>query len=691
MAEQSMLAFEIGTEEIPAFDLHAATLQLKELAHAALTDLRIPFEQVDVYSTPRRLIVLASGLAQQTEGLVEEHKGPSEKIAFDSDGNHTKAALGFARGKGVDVADLTLRCVDGVNYLYAVKEIPARPVKDLLPGMLESLITNLSWPKSCRWGSQSVYFSRPVRWLLALLDEEIIPVRFADLESSRATAGHRVLSPGFHQVERAQDLLTVLRECRIVPCEEEREALIRDGVARIEEETSARADLPQKTLLEVINLCECPTVMMGSFDEEFLKVPEEIIVDAMLMHQRYFPLYDANNKLTNNFIVVSNGDPRYEQTIIDGNERVVRARLSDAKFFYEEDLKRGLESYVEKLDTVVFQEKLGTVRAKTERIEALVAALADALELPCDERADAVRAAHLCKADLVTNAVVEFTSVQGIMGSYYAAASGESDQVAAAIADHYRPRFAGDEAPASRVGKLVAIADKLDTICGLFAVNQSPSGSSDPFALRRNAIGIIAMINAELPIKLVPAIYSALNLYSSIDFDVEAVAEEIIEFFVVRTKVILRDAGISVDLVDAVLAVGVNEPAEIAARAYALNAARNEMPEVMTDLATAYARAYNLADASLGTQVDPSLLSAPERDLHEAILEIDPQVEALLEAQAYEEAFEKLALLRQPIDTFFDEVKVMDEDEALKTNRLRLLNAFVEVFVHAADFGKLAK
>ena len=698
MASLHTLAFEIGTEEIPAFDLDQATKQLEKMAPEALDAARIPHGAVEVYSSPRRLIVLAHDVADETEALVEEHKGPSAKIAFDAEGNPTKAASGFARGKGVDVSALELREVDGTPYVYAVKNIPASPVRELLPGVLEGLITGISWPKSCRWGVRTEYFSRPVRWLVALLDDEVVPVEFAGLTSGRATRGHRVLAPGEHEVAAASQLIDVVRAAFVVPSQAEREAAVRAGVAAIEERTGARAELPAKTLLEVVNLCEYPTVLMGTFDEEFLQVPEEIIVDAMLMHQRYFPLYDAEGKLTNHFIVVSNGDPKAADVITGGNERVVRARLSDAKFFYDEDRKRPLESYVEKLDTVVFQEQLGTVRAKTDRIVALADHLAAAAGLSDGDAADAHRAAFLCKADLVTNAVVEFTSVQGVMGAYYAEASGENEQVARAIGDHYRPRFSGDEPPASLVGKVVATADKLDTICGLFAVGQGPTGSSDPFALRRSALGILTMLTGEgqgaaLEVSLVDAIDASLDAYEKggIDFDRAAVRAEVIDFFITRTKVMVRDAGNGADTIDAVLAVGVQEPIEFIRRVAALETARAEEQEAFDDLATAYARANNLRDASLGVEVDESLLTEVEHALSCAVVQAEGRVSRALEADDYPAALAELASLRKPVDLFFERIMVMDEDEALRANRLRLLNRFVAVFENVADFGKMAK
>ena len=695
MASLHTLAFEIGTEEIPAFDLHRATEQLRAIVPEALDAEGIPHGAVSVYTTPRRLDMIVEDVAGETEALEETFRGPSAKIAFDADGNPTKAAIGFARGKGLTVDDLEKREVKGTEYVFATRRTPARDVAELLPDVLEGVIRAISWPKSCRWGTTHEYFSRPVRWLVALLDERVIPVSFAGLQSGNETRGHRFLAPGPHIVPTASKLVEVLEGAHVVKSEEEREAAIREGVARIEALTGARAELPAKTLLEVTNLCEQPTALVGAFDEEFLKVPEEIIVDAMLMHQRYFPLYGADGKLTNNFIVVTNGDPDCADVIVNGNERVVRARLSDAKFFYEEDLKHPLESYVERLDEVVFQEDLGTMRAKTDRIVALARHLASDAGLAEQDAADAVRAAKLCKADLVTNAVVEFTSVQGVMGRYYAKASGETDQVAEAIGDHYRPRFSGDEPPASAAGRVVAMADKLDTICGLFAVGQGPTGSSDPFALRRSALGIVGMLMDAhaLPVSLLPAIDVALSSYASqgVAFDAEKARAEVIDFFITRTKVMLRDEGMAADAIDAVLAAGVEEPVEFANRVRALEAARANDPDTFGDLATAYARANNLRDAKLGSDFDESLLTDVERALTDAVVAAEGRVGGALAANDFASALGELAALRAPIDAFFEGVMVMDEDKALRENRLRMLNRFVSVFANVADFGKMAK
>ncbi len=693
MAEKHTLAFEIGVEEIPAFDLDSANKQLEKMVPAAFTDARIPFDSVEIHSSPRRLIVMAYGVADATEALVEEYKGPAAKIAFDADGNPTKAAIGFARGKGLTPENLERREVKGVEYVFATKNIPATPVADLLPDILAGFITAIKWPRSQRWAAYSEYFVRPVRWIVAMLDDVVLPVSFAGATSGNVTFGHRVLAPGAHTVDTAANLLDVVRAAYVIPTQSERERIIREGVAAIEAETGFTAELPAKTLLEVVNLSEYPQPLVSTFDEEFLQVPEEIIVDAMLMHQRYFPLYDADHKLTNKFIIVSNGNPECAATIIDGNERVVRARLDDAKFFYEEDLKHPLEFYVNKLDKVVFQESLGTVKQKAERLVKLAGALAADAQLSEADAADLVRAAQLCKADLVTNAVIEFTSVQGVMGSYYAAASGETPQVAQAIGQHYQPRFAGDELPETTVGKLVALADKLDTICGLFSVGQGPTGSSDPFALRRSAIGIVNMLEAGVNISLAAAIDCSLAAFAEqgVQFDAAAVRAEVVDFFVTRTKVMLRDAGVEADTIDAVLAAGVEEPAVIGQRAHALEDARANDAETFDNLATAYARANNLRKPELGSAVDEDLLTEPERPLAAAVAQAEGTVAAALEADNFAAALSELAALRAPIDGFFADVMVMDEDPALRDNRLRLLNRFVAVFANVADFGKMAK
>ncbi len=693
MMEKKTLAFEIGCEEIPAFDLKSATDQLKKCMQDALVDIRLEHGDVEVYSTPRRLIAVVQDVATSTEAVNERIKGPSKKIAFDADGNPTKAASGFARGKGVAVEDLEVAFDGDEEYVFALKSLPSLESKELLPQVLKGIIESLSWPKSMRWSTHKELFSRPIRWICAMHGNDVIPLEFAGINSSNKTYGHRFLAKGPFEVSSADKLLDVVEASYVVATQEGRKDIIKKGIDEIVSECGQDyvAEIPEKTLTEVINLTEYPTPLKGVFDKEFLKVPEEIIVDAMLMHQRYFPIY-KDGLLTNNFIIVSNGDPAFADEITKGNERVVAARLYDAKFFYEEDLKTPLDEYVDRLDEVVFQEKLGTMKSKTSRICRLSERICLDASITDEEKGYVARAAYLAKADLVTNAVIEFTSVQGIMGSYYADAQGESKRVSRAIADHYRPRFSGDEPADDVVGKIVALSDKLDTICGLFAIGQGPTGSSDPFALRRAAIGIISILKSGLDVSLEAAIKDSLRIYleDGIQFNETEVMSAILDFFVTRTKVMLHEDGMPVDTIDAVLTIGVVEPLDIIARCTALQNAMTNSPDDFNDLAIAYSRANNLRDKNLGTDVDAALFTNAEKELSYAIETAETKINQALEVADYDRALLGLAGLRTPIDNFFEAVMVMDDDKDIRENRLKLLNRFIESFARVADFGYLA-
>lgn len=687
------LVFEIGTEEIPASPLYAATEKLAGQAADALDAARIAHGEVSTCSTPRRILLTVKDVAATSAELCQESRGPAAAIAFDEAGNPTKAAVGFARGKGVDPADLVRRADEsGAEYVYATVHEPARPTTELLPELLAGLVAGMSWPKSQRWGSGHVTFSRPIRWLLCLLGDAVVPVEYAGLVAGRTTRGHRFMANRAFEVADADALAGTYPEMKVVPSAAERERVIREQIAAIEAETGLSADTPAGTFAEVVNLVEWPTALLCHFDEEFLQVPPEIICDAMLEHQRYFPMYRADGSLDNAFIVVSNGDPAYNATIAEGNERVVRARLADAKFFVDEDERVPLESYVDKLANVVFTEKLGSVKDKTARIEKLAAAICEQAGLDESSAQAAQRAAHLCKADLVCQAVVEFTSLQGVMGGHYALASGEGEEVAHAITDHYRPRFAGDELPRETPGKVVAVADKLDTICGIFAAGDAPTGSSDPFALRRAAIGIVNILLDGPEVELSRLVDVALAGYAGVvDFDAAEVAAQVRAFFTTRLEVIAKDRGLTADCVRAVTAIGLFEPAEAMARIEALVRAREDDPETFDDLAAAYTRAANLADVKLGAEPDEALMGEPERALFTAIDAAQVAVAAALAAHDHAGAISALAALRAPIDAFFTDVLVMDDDEALRTMRLQLLNRFTAIFADVAAIGELAK
>ncbi len=696
MAETRDFLLEIGCEEMPSAPLMNAARQLGGLVEKGLDAAGLAHGAVRVISTPRRLAAIVGDVAVATDEIHEVKRGPKAAIAFDEAGAPTKAALGFARKCGADAAELVRRVdADGSEYVFAERNIPSEPAAPILSRLSSEVIAGLQWPnyRSQRWGSEHATFVRPIRWVCALLGDEVVPVTYADVTSGNTTRGHRVLAPGEHVVATPADYEATLERAFVLSAERRAE-VIRAGIAAIEAERGgARVDTPQRVFDEVVNLCEWPTVLVGTFDESFLEVPHEIICESMLSNQRYFPIYDADGSLTREFVVVSNADPRVSATVVSGNERVVRARLDDAKFFYEEDLKRPLEEFVERLGSVTFQERLGTVLQKVERMEGLAAAVAE--QAGEDERgvAAAARAAHLAKADLVSQTVVEFTNQQGVMGGYFAAAAGEAPEVCAAIREHYRPRFAGDELPGGTCGRCVAIADKLDTICGIFAIDEPPTGSSDPYAVRRAAIGVIAMLRTLPTCDLAALIARALDAYRAqgLAFDGPSVAAAVERFFQGRLVAIARDESLRPDTIEAVSAVGVINPVEFMARAHALEDARSQSPELFDDLATAYARAAHLSDATLGASVDPALLGEAERSLLDACERGSAAVREALGSGDYAAALAALAELRAPIDRFFDDVLVMDEDTAVRENRLRLLNRFVDVFVGVADIGALSR
>ena len=696
MLDTKDFLLEIGCEEMPSAPLMKAQEQLGKIVEKGLKDAGLAHGAVRTISTPRRLAVIVDACATATEEIHEVVRGPKSAIAFDADGNPTRAAEGFARKNKTTAAELVRRVeADGNEYVFAERNIASVPAIELLSTLCEQTIGAIQWPnyRSQRWGSEHQTFVRPIRWICALLGHEVVPVSYADVKSANTTRGQRVMGAGEHVVDEPSSYERVLEDAFVLG-ERRRAEVIRAGIAQIEAERGgARVDTPTGVFNEVVNLCEWPTVVVGEFDEEFLAVPHEIIVEAMLKHQRYFPIYAADGSLTREFVIVSNADPAVNDTVRAGNERVVRPRLDDAKFFYDEDLKVGLNAFRERLANVVFQKKLGTVLQKTERMEDIAESVARQAGTGDMAAELAVRAAHLAKADLVSQAVVEFTSQQGVMGGYYAAAQGEDEAVATAIAEHYRPRFAGDELPSTIVGKATAIADKLDTICGMFAIDEPPTGSADPFAVRRSAIGVIAMLRTLPSVSLSELVDVALDGYltQGLSFDKDEVAGKVIAYFVGRLSAIARDEGADPDTIKAVSDTGVCDPAAFLGRVAALERARRTQREVFEDLATAYARASHLADATLGVDVDESLLGDAEQALLSAVDAGSAKVQDAIRNGDLDGAIAALARLREPIDRFFDDVLVMDEDEAVRNNRLRLLNRFESAFADVANIGALAK
>ena len=696
MADTRDFLFEIGTEEMPSAPLNNAVKQFGPLIERSLDEAGLAHGSVRVVSSPRRLAVLVNAVAEATDEVHEVRRGPAAAIAFDAEGAPTKAAQGFARKFGLTADQLVRReDTDGREYVFAEKNIASVPALPLLSALSEKAIASLEWPnyRSQRWGSSHQSFVRPIRWICALFGSEVVPVAYADVVSGNTTRGHRVLGPGEHVVSDPASYEQVLEAAGVLS-EERRRQVIADGIQKIEADLGgAHVDTPKKVLDEVVNLCEWPTVLVGTFDEEFLQVPHEIICESMLSNQRYFPIYDADGKLTRQFVVVGNGKPECSATIVDGNERVVRARLYDAKFFYDEDLKVPLEEFRSRLASVAFQEKLGSVLQKSDRIETLALAIAHEARIGAKTASDAQRAAHFAKADLVSSAVIEFTSQQGVMGGYYATAAGETPEVAAAIRDHYRPRFAGDELPEGIAGCIVAVADKLDTVAGMFAIGEPPTGSKDPYALRRSTIGILNILRDRLRCAYEPLVEVALDSYAEqgIAFDKDEVLTAVCAFIKGRMEQMARDAKISADVVAAVSAGTVTVPSDYFALAQALQGARSSDPETFENLATAYARASHLADAALGTDVDASLMGDAETALMMAADTAAEEVEIARKDKDFDALIAALAALRGPIDRFFDDVLVMDDDQALRENRLKLLNRFESVFADVANIGALAK
>ena len=695
MAEAKDFLLEIGCEEMPSAPLMSAQGQIDTLIERGLTEVGLAHGGIKTLSTPRRLAVTVRDLATATEEIREVKRGPAARIAFGEDGIPTKAAEGFARKLGISATELIRRVDgDGREYVFAERFVPSRESVPILSELSRRVIASLEWPnyRSQRWGSEHASFVRPIRWICALFGSEVVPFGYADVTSGNTTRGHRVLAPGEHVVTDPAHYEQILRHAYVMG-EAERAQRIRAGISEVQTHAGVQVDTPKRTFDEVVNLCEWPHVLVGRFDEEFLQVPTEIICESMLSHQRYFPIYDKDHRLTREFVIVSNADPACDATVIDGNERVVRARLDDAKFFWEEDLKRPLEDFVERLSTVTFQERLGTVLQKVQRMEAIAAEVARRAGASERDTAHAKRAAHLSKADLVSQTVIEFTNQQGIMGGYYAQAAGEPPEVARAIREHYRPRFASDELPSDLIGKAVAIADKLDTICGVFAIDEAPTGSSDPFAVRRAAIGTIAMLRTLPLVPLRALIDLSLDSYlvQGLSFDRGRVAGAVAAFFAGRLAAIAREEGAAPDVIDAVSSVGVIDPMEFMDRVEALGSARLEEPEVFEDLATAYARAAHLADRSLGYKIDEGIMGDAERSLLEACRRGSADVKKALSKRDYRAAGKALADLREPIDRFFDDVLVMDDDTVVRENRLKLLNLFAAVFDDVANIGALSK
>lgn len=679
------LLLEIGTEEVPAHVMPGILSQLKENAAKTFEELRIEYKNIKTLGTPRRSALLVEGLAEQQADLSKENRGPAVNIAFDADGNPTKAAQGFARGQGVKPEELVTK--DG--YVYAMVHEKGGQTVDLLGETLKGLVDGLNFPNNMHWADLDYKFIRPLRWLVALYGQDVIDFEVANVKSGRTSRGHRFLSEGDFEIANAEDYVEACRKASIIVDQNERCEMIRQQIAEVAAANGGQAEVNEDLLEEVLYLVEYPTALCGKFDEKYLALPAEAVITPMRDHQRYFPVL-KDGQLLPLFITIRNGGKEHLETVQHGNERVLRARLEDAQFFFDEDRKKTLEQHGEKLKTVVFQDGLGTIYDKALRLEVLAGYIADAIGANEQDKKDAVRAAKLAKADLVTGMVTEFTELQGVMGREYALLDGETKAVAQAIDEHYMPRFAGDSQPASVAGRIVSLADKIDTIVGTFSRGLIPTGSQDPFALRRQALGIVNMLKeAQYHISLSQLVAKAMELLKIADAGQQAkLQNDVADFMKLRLKNVLADAGIRYDVVDAVF-VTVDDIYGVFLRANAVNEA---VKQDMEKNIQAFVRTGNIARKAEDVQaaVEADLLAEQvEKDLCKAYEAAAAKVEKEIAAQDYAGAIATLSQLAAPIDAFFDGVMVMDKDEKIKNNRLGLLKLVDNLVCQVADFSKI--
>ena len=678
------LLFEIGAEEIPAGFMPNILGQLKQLAETKLNDAHLPFESIATYGTPRRLALIVKGLGDTSAEISERHKGPSASIAYDAEGNATKAAIGFARGKGLDVADLVVE--DG--YIYAETKTAGVPAKDIVTDMLPQLITGLNFPKSMHWGNLDAKFVRPVRWLVALLDEEVIPVEFATVKSGKVTRGHRFLGADEITIKNAASYVDTLKENFVMVDQDARRELISKQLHDIAASKNASIVWDDDLLEEINYLVEWPTALCGGFEESYLALPDAAIITPMKDHQRYFPLVDQDGKLLPMFLTVRNGSDHSIEVVQAGNERVLRARLDDAKFFFNEDRKKPLIDRQDGLTKIVFQEGLGNLADKTERLLTLGRVFSEECELHEDARVVLERATELAKTDLTTGMVTEFTELQGVMGKEYALLDGESPEVAEAIFEQYLPRFAGDVLPQTEAGKVLSIIDKIDNIVATFSRGLIPTGSQDPYALRRQTIGILnILLNSEWNISLRPIIVESMNLLNVPTEKQDELLGQVEEFITLRLKNIFLDREVPHHVIDLLLSNNELSVADAEGLVKALLA--NRIDENV-ELVQAFTRMYNLVKDVTYTGVDESLLKEDaERTLYEAATKASEASIDAWDNNDYDAVVAVPATLVPAINTFFEDVMVMDKDEAIKANRLQLVRLAYSVMAIIGDISAL--
>ena len=689
---QKELLLEIGSEEIPAGFIGPALKNMQKGLAAKLDKLGLQYESIQTAATPRRLAICVNGLVSQQPDLEEEFLGPAKKAAFDQDNKATKAAVGFARSKGAEVEDLQVVDTPKGEYVMLVRQRKGQRTESLLPELLKDLIESLSFPKSMRWGEGNTSFARPIHWLLALYEGQIVDFQVGDIKSGATTKGHRFMASGVIGIKDFDQYVDVLRQNNVlVDIAERRQAVI----AEIRKAASERSTVEGARILEdeelidtVTNLVENPHGVCGTFETSFLELPDNVLITAMREHQKYFCVTDANGKLLANFVAVNNTRVPDENLAVKGHQRVLRARLEDALFFFKDDRNRKLEDRVNDLSGIIFQAQLGTMLEKTERVTKLAVTLAQ--KLAPEYSAKAERAATLAKADLLTAMVNEFPSLQGVMGRDYALLDEEVPEVATAILEHYLPVRAGGNLPTGITGGLVGIADRLDTITGCFGIGQAPTGTTDPFGLRRLALGLLHIIESQnFALSLPEVVEAALQLYDDKLTEDKATAKnKILDFIKGRFVNDLTGKGVPGSAVEAVTSVSFDDVVDCHAKIDALAAIRNQ--PAFTVLAAAFKRVRNIIKGYHATEVKAELLhEGAERNLYEAFEKVQNETKPFLEAKEYGKALDVILRMKEPVDVFFDEVMVMTEDESLQQNRLNLLTAISGLFLQVGDFSKM--
>jgi glycyl-tRNA synthetase beta chain len=686
----SNVLFEIGLEEMPARFLADTEKQLIEKTTTWLESSRLAYTKIDTFITPRRFAVLIHNLESKQPDLNEEVRGPKLQIAKDQSGEWSKAAIGFCKGQGKNVEDIVVKTVDGHDYIFVEKYIEGQLATDILPDF-KDVVLSLNFPKNMRWGNHSLRFIRPIKWILALNGSDIIPFEIEGIESSNETRGHRFLGKTI-TVTDALSYEAALKEEYVIAAASKRQRMIVEQIKALETEQDFVVPIDEDLLEEVTHLVEYPTVFFGEFSQDFLELPEEVLITSMKEHQRYFPVRQTDQTLLPYFIAVRNGNTDHIDTVKRGNEKVLNARLKDAVFFYEEDQKQSIEANNEKLTRMVFQEKLGTLHDKVERVTAISQSVAIALQLDQDVVKDVHRAAEISKFDLVTQMVNEFTNLQGVMGEKYARLKGESDAVSVALNEQYMPRSAHDDLPASTVGQILSVADKMDTIVGCIAVGLMPTGSQDPYALRRQAMGVVQILERfgwsvtfEYLLDLVISHYETTNI--KVD-DYQVVKQNVIDFFRARVSFLAKERGIERDVVEAVTHKGLGQLHQLFIKANLLENKRKD--ETFKPTEEALVRSLNLAKKATTTEVEAHLFeNESETALYQTLLEVRATFESYMVEEAYEEALSELEALTPAINRFFDETMVMAENDKVKNNRLALLNQVKQLVDQLGDFTQI--